>query len=150
MKKVYSAGNNSFIPFSFITSISTISLPFHNQCHSLTMDDFRDFYGQQTDVLISDQAIEEYATRFLKEHAAEYITSTLPLQFPLQFPSLQEEVNLLALKELLMVMRDAAQTHYHQINYVSTNYVLSSTLLIPPGGRHVRARSSHRQPEVSQ
>jgi hypothetical protein len=68
------------------------------------MDDFRDFYGQQTDVVIQEEAINKYAAHFLNEHAGEYVHSTAPLQFPLQFPSLQEEVNLLALKELLMVI----------------------------------------------
>ena len=68
------------------------------------MDDFCDFYRQQTDVVIQVEAIEKYAAYFIKEHTAEFIKSTTPLQFPLQFPSLQEEINLLALKELLMVI----------------------------------------------
>lgn len=68
------------------------------------MDAFQEFYKQQTDVVIHEEAIEKYADRFINEHVAEFLESSSPLQFPLQFPSLQEEVNLVALKELLMVI----------------------------------------------
>lgn len=67
------------------------------------MENFREFYEQQKDVEIRDDAMSQYAARFIKEQWDKYINSIAPLQFPLQFPSLQEEVNLLALKELLMV-----------------------------------------------
>ena len=67
------------------------------------MENFREFYEQQTDVVIREDALSRYAARFVKEQGAEYTNSIAPLQFPLQFPSLQEELNLLVLKELLMV-----------------------------------------------
>lgn len=67
------------------------------------MENFQDFYEQQKDVVIQEDALNRYAAHFVKEQGGDYTASTAPLQFPLQFPSLQEEVNLLALKELLMV-----------------------------------------------
>ena len=69
------------------------------------MDNFVEFYKQQADVVIREEELSRFAARFASDAvlSEEFTASTRPLQFPLQFPSLQEEINLLALKELLMV-----------------------------------------------
>ena len=67
------------------------------------MEDFIEFYKQQADVIIHEEAISNFALKFIEEHTLAYNNYIEPVQFPLQFPSIQEEFNLVAMKELLMV-----------------------------------------------
>ena len=68
-----------------------------------SLEPFVQFYEQQSIVDISNDAIEDFANKFVADHLPAYLQKTGALQLPLNFSSEADEINFLALLNLLGV-----------------------------------------------
>ena len=68
-----------------------------------SVEPFQQFYEQQSVAIINDEAIDNFANKFIADHMDNYKQKTSALQLPLNFSEEAEEINFISILHLLGV-----------------------------------------------